>query len=129
MELTEFGPSNHFAVYKDETSCSKILVELMGFEPTTFPVSPGRADKLLNHCKIFQGLAFALATNGLCARGIIFSVNQLPRSAILQRLGVISLVVGDSCWQVFRLADVKAARGITLQYIEMKRHALKFWWS
>jgi hypothetical protein len=107
----------------------KFLVELMGFEPTTFPVSPGRAYQPLDHRPVFPGLDLPLAANGLGAGRKIFCVHQLPGTPMLQRLGVICLVVGDSCWQVFGLPDVIPARGITLQYVYLESHIRKFWWS
>jgi hypothetical protein len=39
-------------------------VEPMGFEPTTFPVSPGRAHQPLDHRTILPRLKLPLATHG-----------------------------------------------------------------
>ena len=56
----------------------------MGFEPTTFPVLPGRAQKFRNHAAILPGLDLMFASHSFGPAGILFRVNQRPWTSILQ---------------------------------------------
>src|SRR5579872_1638170 len=90
------------------------LVEPMGFEPTTFPVSPGRAQQLLNHAAIFPGFEFALTTNDRATRRECFCVEEFPRPAIFQGFGIVGVVVGEAPGNVLRLTDVETTGGSAL---------------
>ena len=60
------------------------LVEPMGFEPTTFPVSPGRAYQFFNHAAVFPGFELPFPAHCFFASRKFLCINQFPGSAILQ---------------------------------------------
>jgi hypothetical protein len=91
------------------------MVEPMGFEPTTFPVSPGRADQLLDVASVLLFLYVLLAADGITAGGVLFRMDELPWSAISQRKRVIGIVICNALFQVFCLANVIAARRFALK--------------
>jgi hypothetical protein len=86
------------------------VVEPMGFEPTTFPVSPGRANQLFDQGSILPGLDLALPADSFSASRISFAVNELPWATILQRFRVTRVVIGNALLDVLRLTNVKSAR-------------------
>ncbi len=94
----------------------------MGFEPTTFPVSPGRAHQSLDHCAVFPSLKLVFPSHGGATRGVLFLVYQPPRTVILQGFGVIRVVVGQAFFDVHGLADVVPTRGLTLENVNAERH-------
>ena len=49
-------------------------------------------------------------------------MKKRPRSAILGRQSTIVIVLQNSAGQIFRMANVKAAREFTPQHIEIERH-------
>ncbi len=46
------------------------MVEPMGFEPTTFPVSPGRAQQSFDELPVLLALEVLLPPDGLAACGV-----------------------------------------------------------
>ena len=90
----------------------------MGFEPTTFPVSPGRAQQPFDHAAIFPGFELAFAAHGSAARGIALRVHEFPGTPVLQRFRVVGIVVGEPFADVLRLANIETAGRFTLEDIE-----------
>jgi hypothetical protein len=91
------------------------LVEPMGFEPTTFPVSPGRAHQPLNHPAIFPGFDLALAEHRFTARLELLRMDELPGSAVPQGFRVVGVVVDEAFGHVLRLTNVETAGGFALE--------------
>ena len=87
----------------------------MGFEPTTFPVSPGRAQQFLNHSAIFPGFELAFTNHCFAARFVLFGVDEPPGSAIFQGFRVVGIVVGEALRYVLRLANIEATGGFALE--------------
>jgi hypothetical protein len=100
-----------------------ILVEPAGFEPATFPVSPGRAQQLLDEVSILLPLDLRFASDGFTPRGIFLRINKLPGSAIPQSKRVIGVVIGDSLGQILCLPDIIPPAGFALEDIDMEFHA------
>ena len=67
----------------------------MGFEPTTFPVLPGRAQQALDEAAIFLALDVLLAADSLAPRSKRFVVDKLPGAAATQCKRIICVVVRD----------------------------------
>ena len=97
----------------------------MGFEPTTFPVSPGRAQQPIKHSAIFPGFELAFTKHCFTARFVLFGVDEPPGSAVFQGFRVVGVVIGDALGHVLRLADVEATGGFALEDVEVK-HRYEF---
>ncbi len=98
------------------------LVEPMGFEPTTFPVLPGRAldgrrqtDQLLYEFPAFLALYITFPPYRLLPGIVRLLVNECPRSAISQCYGIIGVVIFEPILQILRLSDVIPACRFTSQ--------------
>ena len=91
----------------------------MGFEPTTFPVSPGRAQHLFDHAAIFPGFDLAFTKHSFTARFVLLSVDEPPRPAVFQGFRVVGVVVGQAPGHVLRLANVKATVGFALKDVHV----------
>src|SRR5882724_168465 len=95
------------------------LVEPMGFEPTTFPVSPGRAQQLRNHPVILPGFELPFAAHRFAARFVQFGKNEPPWTAVFQGFGVVGVVVREALGNVLRLSDVETAGRFALEDVEV----------
>src|SRR5882724_504834 len=95
------------------------LVEPMGFEPTTFPVSPGRAQQLRNHPVILPGFELPFAAHRFAARFVQFGKNEPPWTAVFQGFGVVGVVVREALGNVLRLSNVEAAGRFALEDVEV----------
>src|ERR1700719_893631 len=95
------------------------LVEPMGFEPTTFPVSPGRAQQLFDHPAIIPGFELPLAQDRFTTSFVLFGVNEPPGSAVFQGFRVVGVVVGEALGHVLRLSDVETACGFALKNVKV----------
>jgi hypothetical protein len=104
------------------------LVEPMGFEPTAFPVSPGRAHQALNEPAIFLLFDVRLPPHRFATCLEFLHVEQLPRPTILVCLRVVQLVILKSLFQMLGLSDVKSPARFTLEDVDMESHRT-FWWS
>jgi hypothetical protein len=49
-------------------------------------------------------------------------MHQLPRTPVFQRFGIVSIVIGQSLFQVLRLAYVEAVRRFAPEDINIERH-------
>src|ERR1700674_3858411 len=94
----------------------------MGFEPTTFPVSPGRAHQTLDHCPIFPIFEFAFPSHRCATRGVFFLEDQLPGATVLQGFRVIRVVVSEAFFDVNGLANIVAIRGLALEDVNVEGH-------
>jgi hypothetical protein len=102
-------------------SCYRKLVEPGGFEPPTFPVSPGRVQESLDEPAIFLPLDILLSSNRLTSRCVLFRVTQRPGSAIFQGFRIVRLVIGDPLFKVFSLANVVAACRFALEDVRDRK--------
>jgi hypothetical protein len=82
----------------------------MGFEPTTFPVSPGRAQQLLNHPAIFPGFYLAFAEHRFAASFELFRVGRAAKVRGFSRILNSCRYGRQGAWHVLCLANVKASR-------------------
>lgn len=98
-------------------------MEPMGFEHTTFPVSPGRAYQTIDHGPVFPSLKLAFPPHGCTARGVLFMVHQLPGTTVLQGFRVIRIVVGEALVDIDRLANIVAIRGLALEDVNVERQS------
>ena len=89
----------------------------MGFEPTTFPVLPGRPHQPLNHASILPRFYLALSPDRFRPGGVWFGIPQRPGAPILQGFRPIGIVIGQASFDVVRLTDVEASGGLTLEDI------------
>jgi hypothetical protein len=90
------------------------LVEPAGFEPAAFPVLPGRAHQALYEPPILLPLDLDFTLQGFGPRGVLFMMDELPRTAILQGSRVICVVIADSLLEILRLTNIKATSGFAL---------------
>src|SRR5208282_6310205 len=97
----------------------------MGFEPTTFPVLPGRAHKSLYEFAILLAFDIELPSDGLASRVVLLRVDQPPGAPVLQREGIVRIVIGETFLKVFRLSDVIPIRGFALEDVHIERHDSK----
>ena len=96
------------------------MMEPQWFEPTTFPVSLGRAQQLLNHPSIFPGFELPLTEHRFATRFVLLRVNELPGAAIFQGFRVVGVVVGKPLRHLLALANIKATRRIAVKNVEVK---------
>ena len=94
----------------------------MGFEPTAFPVLPGRAHQALDESPILLALDVSLPSYRLASCRVRLGIDQFPRAPILEGEGVIRVVIGDSFFEILSLTDVVSAAALALQDIEKKGH-------
>ncbi len=98
------------------------LVEPMGFEPTTFPVLPGRAQQAFYETAVLLPLDVVLPFHCFTPRRIFFEMSQLPRASILDRLGVVRLVISNALLQMLRLTNVVPTCRFTLKDVNVVVH-------
>ena len=99
------------------------MVEPAGFEPATFPVSPGRAQQLLDEALILLLLDLRFASNGLTPGSVLRRVNELPWTAVLQCKRVVGVVAGDSLGKILSLSYVVAPARFALKNVDVESHA------
>lgn len=87
----------------------------MGFEPTAFPVLPGRAHELGDKPSILLSLDVTLPAHRFAPRHILLAVNQLPWPTVLEGFRVVRLMVFDAFFQTFGLANIVPTRAFTLK--------------
>ena len=95
-------------------------MEPAGFEPATFPVSPGRTDKLFQIAPVLLPLDLDFSSNGFWTSCVLLEIDYLPRTSILECSRIVGVMVGESLLEILRLANIVAPCYLTLENVDVE---------
>jgi hypothetical protein len=99
-------------------------VEPGGFEPPTFPVSPGRAQQLFDKSAVLLPFNVILPLHHVASAWKLLEVPQFPRASIFDCLGVVRLMISNTLFQMFGLPNIESAGGFTLEDVNEIGHKI-----